>query len=180
MILKDLLENPGNIKKPVRVIAVDPGSKESGYVSWDGQNLGLREIIPNQTFETFLKVADPNDILAIEQVTNYGTNVGRSVYDTVFWSGIFKGTFNGETILIPRPSIKLFICGLRNAKSSHVRQALIDRFGEPGKKKEPGFTYGLKDHMWSAFAVAVYFWDIVFDPRYEKQKEQEFETWTFF
>ncbi len=43
--------------------------------------------------------------------------------------------------------------------TKNIRQALIDRFGPPGKKKAPGATYGLSGDMWSALAVAVTFTD---------------------
>jgi hypothetical protein len=43
----------------------------------------------------------------------------------------------------------------RRAKDQNIRQALIDRLGPPGTKKNPGPTYGVTSHMWSALAVAV-------------------------
>ncbi len=38
-------------------------------------------------------------------------------------------------------------------------------FGEPGTKKNPGPTYGIKSHLWAALAVAV--------TAYDKIKENE-------
>ncbi|GAG53711.1 unnamed protein product, partial [marine sediment metagenome] len=39
---------------------------------------------------------------------------------------------------------------------SGVRAVLIQRYGAPGTKKDPNpITYGLADHTWSAFSVAV-------------------------
>jgi hypothetical protein len=41
-----------------------------------------------------------------------------------------------------------------------VRQALIDRLGPQGTKKNPGPTYGMRSHLWAALAVAVYAGDV--------------------
>jgi hypothetical protein len=41
-----------------------------------------------------------------------------------------------------------------------VRQALIDRLGPQGTKKNPGPTYGMRSHLWAALAVGVYAWDV--------------------
>ena len=51
------------------------------------------------------------------------------------------------------------------AKDSNIRQALIDRFGEVGTKKNKGFFYGFKSDIWAAYAVGVTYLD--------KIKEQE-------
>jgi hypothetical protein len=45
------------------------------------------------------------------------------------------------------------------AKDSNIRQALIDRFGEPGTKKVPGLLYGIKKDEWSALALGVFWHD---------------------
>ena len=55
-----------------------------------------------------------------------------------------------------RKDIKLHLCGTTKARDPNVRQALIDRLGKPGTKKNPGPTYGVSSHAWSALAVAVY------------------------
>jgi hypothetical protein len=42
------------------------------------------------------------------------------------------------------------------AKDPNVRQALLDKIGPVGTKKNPGPLYGVSGHGWSALAVAVY------------------------
>lgn len=50
-----------------------------------------------------------------------------------------------------------------SAKDKNIRQALIDRYGVVGTKKNPGFFYvnGTKfaKDMWQAMAVAVTYFD---------------------
>jgi hypothetical protein len=62
----------------------------------------------------------------------------------------------GDIVRVYRQEVKLHHCKTTKAKDSNIRQALIDRFGAPGVKKEPGHTYGLSKDMWSAFAIGVY------------------------
>ena len=53
--------------------------------------------------------------------------------------------------------------GCLSAKDKNIRQALIDRYGVVGTKKDPGFFYvnGTKfaKDMWAAMAVAVTYFD---------------------
>ena len=45
------------------------------------------------------------------------------------------------------------------AKDSNIRQALIDRFGVVGTKKNPGWFYGVSKDVWAAIAVGVTYHD---------------------
>ena len=74
--------------------------------------------------------------LAVEDITNMGMAVGSDVFKTMFWSGRFCQVWSmnrnvGLRVFsqIPRPEIKLFLCGSSRAKDPNVRQALIDRYG---------------------------------------------------
>ena len=98
--------------------------------------------------------------LAIEMVASYGMPVGVTVFETVFWIGRFweqasinKNIRNLEKVY--RKDIKMNICQSMRAKDSNIRQALIDRFGEVGTKDNPGWFYGFKKDLWSAYAVGV-------------------------
>ena len=57
--------------------------------------------------------------------------------------------------MIPRKDVKRHLCGNTTTNDKYVRQALIDRFGEPGTKKNPGRLYGVSGHIWAALAVAI-------------------------
>jgi hypothetical protein len=51
------------------------------------------------------------------------------------------------------------------AKDSNIRQALIDRFGEVGIKKNPGWFYGFKKDIWQAYAVGITYHDLYLKKR---------------
>lgn len=95
---------------------------------------------------------------AIEWIVGYGLTVGSETFDTCRWVGRFEQAAGGAT-LVTRKAIKLHLCGNTQAKDQHIRQALIDRIGEPGTKKHPGPTYGIVGHEWAALAVAITYWD---------------------
>ncbi|MCI8362245.1 MAG: hypothetical protein HFJ41_03805 [Clostridia bacterium] len=66
--------------------------------------------------------------------------VGATVFDTCVWIGQFKqkAIENDITVeYIYRKDEKMNICHSMKAKDSNIRQALIDRFGEVGTKKNP-------------------------------------------
>ena len=70
--------------------------------------------------------------------------------------------------MIYRKEEKINLCGSMKAKDSNIRQALLDRFGIVGTKKEPGWFYGMKKDMWSAYAVGTTYLDMYIN---NKQKQ---------
>lgn len=145
--------------KPDYIIGVDPGTESTGVAVYAPGDLRA-SICANGN------VADRNFIfgnkfpVVIERIGHYGTgmSVGREVFDTCVWTGRFIESFlrHGRQVFwISRPTIKAHLCGSAKAKDPNVRQALIDRLGPQGTKKNPGPTYGISSHMWSALAVAV-------------------------
>ena len=153
----------------MKILAIDPGAEKSAAVYLVDGLVGCElEIIANEDLRWNLVRSVTKDwILVIEQVEHYGRGmpVGKTIFDTVFWSGRFVEAWGGEWELIPRRKVKLHLCGSARAKDSNIRQALIDRFG-PGKekavgtKKKPGPLYGIKKDLWSALALAVTYADI--------------------
>lgn len=140
------------------ILSIDPGPEQSAYVVWDGERIYEKAIESNHRIIMQMTSGDfkgfPVD-LVIEQVKCYGMTVADSVFDTVFWTGRFCEAWSANWHRIPRMQVKMHLCHNSRAKDSNIRQALIDRFGEPGTKKEPGLTYGLKRDLWQAFALAV-------------------------
>lgn len=146
-----------------RVLALDPGTTETAFVLWDGSSIIAKGILPNKDilvgiYESYWFA----HVCYIEEMASMGMAVGAEVFKTVFWYGRFAEAWYAnsidatEAILVPRKAIKLHHCGTNKATDANIRQVLLDRFGQPGKKADPGLTFGLKSHMWSAFAIASY------------------------
>ena len=146
------------------IIAIDPGTSESAILLWR-DNTCAGEIVPNQVILERLPKFPPelfpaNPILAIEMIACYGMSVGKEVFETCVWIGRFyqawKIASGRDPQLITRLTVKMHHCHSMQAKDSNIRQALIYKYGAPGTKKQQGVTYGLKSHLWSAFAIATY------------------------
>lgn len=73
-------------------------------------------------------------------IASYGMAVGKDVFETCIWIGRFTELArlqNIEVEYIYRKDEKINLCNSMKAKDSNIRQALIDRFGEVGTKKNP-------------------------------------------
>jgi hypothetical protein len=93
-------------------------------------------------------------------IASYGMPVGASVFETCVWIGRFiQRRKCPDFEYIYRKEEKMNLCYSMKAKDSNIRQALIDRFGEVGTKKNQGFFYGFKKDIWAAFAVGVTYLD---------------------
>lgn len=151
------------VKFQTQMIGLDPGTVQSAYVVWNGERILEKGILPNS--DMLLKCQEFNRIsssyhLAYEFMQSYGMAVGKEVFETVFWIGRFvQSCISLKPIRVYRKDIKLYFCNSMKAKDTNIRAALIDRFGPPGVKKEPGLLYGVKKDEWSALAIAVYAWD---------------------
>lgn len=80
------------------------------------------------------------DELVIEMIASYGMAVGQTVFETCVWIGRFVQQIDyigKKYSYIYRKDEKMNICNNMKAKDSNIRQALIDRFGEVGTKKNP-------------------------------------------
>lgn len=107
--------------------------------------------------------------VAIEFIESKGMPVGRETFETCYFIGELNYRFRNlndivatlsnnsvkiETYRVYRHEEKTAICGNSRAKDSNIRQALIDKYGIVGTKKQQGFFYGVKRDIWQAFAVA--------------------------
>ena len=98
--------------------------------------------------------------LAVEMIASYGMPVGREVFETcVFIGRLLQQWYQthppSTAQLVYRKDVKMHLCGSPRAKDAHIRQALLDKLGPVGTKKEKGPLYGVKSHAWAALAVAV-------------------------
>ena len=139
------------------LLAIDPGPEHSALIRWDGAAISIKQYAGNAEILSLLRdrsgCAEP---LVIERIACYGMAVGAEVFETVFWSGRFAQAYGVELVSrIARLQVKLHLCHDSRAKDANIRQALIDKFGKPGTKKEPGVLYGIAGDLWAALALAV-------------------------
>lgn len=158
------------------ILAIDPGSVESGYVLLDMnlesiekgkiKNEILLEDIKSDRF--WYNSYDEEDHIAIEMIASYGMAVGKEVFETCVWIGRFMQAIpNGiEPKFVYRKDEKMNLCHSMKANDSNITQALVDRFapGEKnhgkGTKKQPGWFYGFSKDIWQAYAVGVTYADL--------------------
>jgi hypothetical protein len=148
------------------ILAIDPGPVKSAWVVYDPDakeplvNMGI-----DQNEFLFVKFFDCDfdsyiDGVVIEMVASYGMAVGASVFETCVIIGRFAQLFSRLPVsMMYRKDVKMHLCQSMRAKDANIRQALIDKLGPPGTKRNPGGTYGVKADVWSALAVAVTFAD---------------------
>jgi hypothetical protein len=173
------LEKIAIMKNIVSIIGVDPGPSESAYIVIDDAGVPVRNavtllggILPNGELADRLRKISPGLLMGIEMVASYGMPVGKSVFETARWVGIFQEAAPCRSVLAYRrapnkeeniDSVCMALCGSVRAKDASVRRALIDRY-EPsgggrvpqiGTGKKPGPLHGVVRDMWSALAVAV-------------------------
>lgn len=139
------------------ILAVDPGTTQSGFVTFDGRRVHRAGVVFNDVMLAMVREPGIADVLAIEKIEAMGMAVGAEVFETVHWSGRFLQAWRDPAKVrrITRRAVKLGLCGSMRAKDPNIRQALIDMLGAPGTKAKPGPTWGVSSHAWSALAVAV-------------------------
>lgn len=154
----------------MRLLAIDPGNRESGYVLLDPRTYRPLEFdkIPNETLAARLSLLTSDTAhVVIEQIGHYGTGMpaGRDVFDTCRWIGRFEQILDDIGLvpgLVLRAKVKAHLCHSSKAKDSNITQALVDRFapGQPnhgkGTKAKPGWFHGFRADVWQAYALAVY------------------------
>ncbi len=157
----------------MRILGIDPGTKESAYVIWDDaiEEVIEKDILPNAVLANIFSQRAPFwlrywERIAIEMIDNNGQAVGNETFETVLWIGVFLKSLGCDLsdihkYLVYRRKVKINLCGtMKGIHDSNVRMALINRFGPPGVKAAPGKLYKVTSHMMSALAVAVTFSDL--------------------
>lgn len=142
------------------ILALDPGTEQTGYVVFNGNRVWECGILPNEEMRKKVYEWRGADEMAIELIEARGMPVGKETFETCYWVGRFIEIWEEDSAGKPlrriyRRQVKSHLCGSMKAKDSNIRQALIDKYGEPGSKAKPGILYGIKSHIWSALAVAV-------------------------
>ena len=156
------------------IFSIDPGNVYSAYSILDIEQ-GLKPIRFGKIMnEEMLKVIEKEiaqiKYFPIEMVASYGMPVGATVFETCVWIGRFVQAVTERSkvkpIFVYRKDEKMALCHSMKAKDGNIRQALIDRFGVVGTKKNPGWFYGVSKDVWSAIAVGVTFYDMNLTTRY--------------
>lgn len=156
----------------MRILAIDPGNRESGYAVINMPEFELIEFgkVENESLLAKLILLQQNhsfDVVAIEMVGCYGMAVGKDVFETCVWIGRFRQQLFGESITyIYRKDEKMTLCNSMKAKDSNIRQALINRYAKhdfkngKGTKKNQDVFYGVKADIWQAIAVGVTYYEL--------------------
>lgn len=146
----------------MNILAIDPGTHQSGYVILDkaGRVADCGVVDNTEVLASIHSASHRGAILAIEMIASYGMPVGAEVFETCVFIGRLVERWRGEHRLVYRKEIKMHLCGTHRAKDANIRQALIDIYGGKdvaiGKKANPGPLYRVKSHAWAALAVADY------------------------
>lgn len=151
------------------LLAIDPGSSESGWVLIDAATCRPLEFgkTSNEALVHSLRTGalGPAEHAVIEMVASYGMAVGAEVFETCVWAGIFAEALRSRGVVaefVKRLPVKVHHCHSSKANDANIRQALVDRFapGErnhgKGTKAAPGWFFGFHRDIWQAFALAVY------------------------
>lgn len=128
------------------IVAIDPGSTESAYVGYHNGKLVWFDKVENANMVDSIRcyAAEPDIThLAIEMPACYGMAVGKSIFETCRWVGIFQHAFGIErTHLVYRKArnidegvdgVCMHLCKNNRAKDPNIRQAIIDLYGGEDK-----------------------------------------------
>ena len=161
-----------------RILALDPGSSETGWVIIDHDP---RQVeggkMPNARVLTGLREeAVSFDVVLIEYPGAWGIPIetAAQAMETLWWSGRFaEAAMPVELVRVTRDEVKRKLLDGARVKSadSVIRGLLIDRYaalvGDPlggkaaaiGTKAKPGPLHGIKADAWQALALAVAYMD---------------------
>lgn len=150
----------------MKILAIDPGTTKSAWLLLDKDNpksiISFGYIDSNlSAFKTLIRDWRnwEDFMVGIEGIRSYGMPVGVEVFFTCYFIGKMMGECESQKISnveVVRKDVKIYLCGQTKATDANIRQALVDKYGECGVKKNPGITYGISKDMWSALAIADY------------------------
>jgi len=138
----------------MRILAIDPGTTQSGFVLYDGKVLSSG-VMSNDDLLSIV-ADDRSDALAIEKIVSYGNVVNNDTFDTCEWIGRFQQAWAcpAEVVKVKRLEVKKALGLMGSAKDKDVNGALLALVGPKGTKRAPGPTYGVSSHAWAALGVA--------------------------
>ena len=153
------------------ILAIDPGTTESGWVLYDRN--AERPLVgfawePNAVLLKRIIIGDwpvpiTTPTVAIEHFVSRGNRLGEDSLETVRWATRFEMaawfTTGQVPHLVTRRTVQMWICESL-ADDAGIRRAITDRFGPErkvafGSKKNPGPLFGLPKDCVQALAVAI-------------------------
>ena len=147
---------------------IDPGNVQTAIVVILEKEIVYKAILPNNEAFNWLHTTWRTKYFSpvlMEKMVCMGMPAGKTMWDTAMWIGRFIEALRCSPLaLVSRMEIKMHFCGTTRAKDGNIRQALLDRYGPQGTKKEPGATYQVAKDMWSALAIAAYMQDHTVGP----------------
>ena len=201
-----MITDIAGITAPTTIVAIDPGTIASGWIAWKKPLWIISNTTENRQLRYMLKSGtlvgrqDKIDLVPVEStwpsrphehalrvvceyITSYGATVGRSTFETIFWTGMFLSVGYPYQKLPrkapwgPNPDQYGFqddpwyegVCNhllhRNTGTDAQINSVLKHRFPQTGggktpsvgTKAQPGPLYGIKGHEWSALAVAVTF-----------------------
>lgn len=133
------------MSKARRILAIDPGSTESAVVCYDNGDILWKAKLPNVAMmrQVLSWEWKAEAHLAIEMPACYGMAVGKTVFETCRWVGIFQHAFGLQhTHLVYRKApnkeegiegVCMHLCKNNRASDPNIRQAIIDLYGGEDK-----------------------------------------------
>jgi len=153
----------------MRILSLDVGTTESAFALMDhslANPLVKFGKILNEDIEWEIispVTGNPRaDIIAYEEFASYGMPIGESTMRSIWWNGYYCRICDEIGVKyapVLRKDVKMHLCQTMKAKDCNIRQALIDRYGEPGTKKNPGILYKVSKDVWSAIAINITYYD---------------------
>lgn len=171
----------------MQILGIDPGPANSTYVlaEFSARSLldtgisicGVSELGNEDMLEKLRNTADA--IVVCEKIACFGMAVGKEVFETCEWIGMFRLRLRDSGVnleMLTRMQCKMNLCQSARAKDANIRQALIDRYGEVGKRSAPGPLFGIASHAWSALAVAATWHDLALERAKQSARETRLVT----
>lgn len=175
-------------KNTSKIIAIDPGERESGYVIMSGYrvetdpyfktsySLKPADKVDNKTMRLIIEdcvLRNPVVLTVIEKPVCRKW-AGKSVSETAIWAGIFASASWGSSYMLTRSKVRWHICGSKRGNDSEIISKLIERFcprvfhaglERPTMIREAKrkYFYGFKGDCWQAFATGVTLIDLIME-----------------
>ena len=145
-------------------MGIDPGTRESAYVIWNGQEITDMGKVSNKFMLSVIEdhAPDPSIHCGMEMVKSFGPDmpVGDSIFLTVFWLGRFFERWQAhggpKPTMIYRQEVKKHFKLGRKISDTLLRHRIIRMFdGDPDKKIIPAELKGVSGDCWSALGIAI-------------------------